>query len=866
MIATKQCPLCAIILTALLLGTGWGSSAVVAQQRIGVSSAVNPEATGISPGAPARRLVLGQEIVFNEQIRTGATGQTQILFVDGSAMTIGPDSFMVIDQFSYDPNSGGGTLKIDLERGQVRFVGGKLSKQDSPVTMKTPSAVIELRGGVILVDLSPNGKLNVIFAYGKGVAVTGLNGISQTITRPGFQISLSGRGAAPSTPFPASPGASAAILARLDGQRGGTGGATTVPTDEPVASSRATELTSSNVSAQGTETAQVSASSGQTSSAQGSTAAGQTSSAAASGPVQQIQTNLQAAANQPTSASPSTYAGIFKSTTNGNGSIIGFTGQSPPARIPYTDGKLVNGFFTSALGGAGTLTIPLAPGTATFGPSGTASPLGPVNGTSYLSADGTFFYANLTPVNAPMQTEFIAGGIPVKANSLASAPIVAFKVQQDAALQSGIPFIPANALGNLTKAYVSPLYIAPQSTTVLQTSLAINGQGTNQKSVLVTAIGSMLPNSGKPLISGVVRGSSQSLANTMPIRIGSNLSSIADGNGNSLYGSTGISGFVLDQTTTSLASEVPLTGAASNYGFNQPATATSLPLGVGTSRTPQSLTGYFGGLMNTTAQTQPYSITGTTALKTDAVGNRVTATFTSDSTLSVTATGGVSSIQFGGTSNSVFIDDNIYGAAESQTSQTQVNGSPAQSSQLYLLSQGAAPPPSSLLPSGVSYCQCQYLQWGYWGGDITSTSNGASRIDRGGINFWVAGQITPIADINMLAAQGAIGNYSGHLIGSVYNNGAQYVAAGGLTATYNFGTQAASFSVNNYDNLSFTTKGTPNTSGATYKFPINDVSNLTGTINGSFYGPLAAETGGNFTFSKMGVPYRTSGIFAAVKR
>ena len=106
MIVTRQCPLCAIILTASLLGTGWGSSAVVAQQRVGVSSAVIPEVTGISPGAPLRRLILGQEIVFNEQIRTGATGRTQILFVDGSAMTVGPDALMVIDQFSYDAHSG----------------------------------------------------------------------------------------------------------------------------------------------------------------------------------------------------------------------------------------------------------------------------------------------------------------------------------------------------------------------------------------------------------------------------------------------------------------------------------------------------------------------------------------------------------------------------------------------------------------------------------------------------------------------------------------------------------------------------------------------------------------------------------------
>jgi hypothetical protein len=385
-------------------------------------------------------------------------------------------------------------------------------------------------------------------------------------------------------------------------------------------------------------------------------------------------------------------------------------------------------------------------------------------------------------------------------------------------------------------------------------------------------------------LNGVVRGSSQLSAAAPPVRIGSSFTSVVDGSGNSLYGKNAISGFVLDQTqyntatpgsgvlTTpvipSLASEVPLSGAATNYGFTHPATATTLPSGVGVNRTSQTvLTGNFGGLMNTTAQPQPYAITGTTVLVTDATVNRVAAVLASDP-LTPTATRGVSNVEmvFGPT-NSAFIDNNIYGASESQISPAFVNDHAAQAAQLYFLSSGAAPPPSSLLPAGASYCQCQYLQWGYWGGDITSTStsdSNAPRIDRGHINFWTAGPVTPLADINKLAAQGAVGNYTGHMIGSVFNNGAQYTAAGGVAATYNFGTQMGSFSVINYDGRSFTTTGRPATSGASYQFGITNVPGLTGSINGGFYGPMAAETGGNFKFQTTAGPtYLTSGIFAA---
>ena len=68
----------------------------------------------------------------------------------------------------------------------------------------------------------------------------------------------------------------------------------------------------------------------------------------------------------------------------------------------------------------------------------------------------------------------------------------------------------------------------------------------------------------------------------------------------------------------------------------------------------------------------------------------------------------------------------------------------------------------------------------------------------------------------------------------------------------------------NYDVRSFTATGTPVTSGATYKFGIDSVPGLAGSIKGSVYGPLAAETGGNFNFhTTAGPTYLTSGIFAA---
>jgi hypothetical protein len=170
-----------------------------------------------------------------------------------------------------------------------------------------------------------------------------------------------------------------------------------------------------------------------------------------------------------------------------------------------------------------------------------------------------------------------------------------------------------------------------------------------------------------------------------------------------------------------------------------------------------------------------------------------------------------------------------------------------------------------LLSNGLC-STCQYLQWGYWGGEIDTPASAGSpaRVDVGHINTWIAGVPTSTADISSLKAASFSGTYTGNLVGTVVNGTAQYLASGGLNATYNFGTGAGSFAVTNYDGVSFTVTGSSALSGSNYTFGVKSVPGLAGSISGSFYGPMAAETGGNFAFSKtVGSPYFTSGIFAA---
>ena len=102
---------------------------------------------------------------------------------------------------------------------------------------------------------------------------------------------------------------------------------------------------------------------------------------------------------------------------------------------------------------------------------------------------------------------------------------------------------------------------------------------------------------------------------------------------------------------------------------------------------------------------------------------------------------------------------------------------------------------------------------------------------------------------------------TGNAFGSVFNNGASYLAAGQFSNGYNFGTRTGTLAINNFDGRSFSGTVAAGT-GATYSGALAG-SGLTGSASGAFFGRLAAETGGNFAVHSItGPAYLASGVFA----
>jgi hypothetical protein len=213
----KSAVRCLSLLSALLLGATAFTlvGATDATAKVGVTSATDGDPLGKPPTGAERVLRVGIDVQANELITTRADDRAHLMFLDGTALTIGPDASIVIDKFVYDPNTKTGDLAITATKGVFRLVGGKISKTN-PITITTPSSTIGIRGGVGILNVNAKETIS-FFIFGFSMTV-GANGRIETVTRPGSEVT---------TLFGSSPGAAklitAAIMNAILGQLQGSG-------------------------------------------------------------------------------------------------------------------------------------------------------------------------------------------------------------------------------------------------------------------------------------------------------------------------------------------------------------------------------------------------------------------------------------------------------------------------------------------------------------------------------------------------------------------------------------------------------------------------------------------------------------------
>jgi len=142
--------------------------------QIGRSILVVKDVDGQLGDAPAHRLKINDDIVFSEDITTGADAKTVIEFRDGSTFEIGADAVIRIDSFIFNPEESTSHKAVQVTRGVFRYVSGYVaSDQDTKIT--TPAGEMGIRGSVVEGIVDPSipdfvyvGEGNATFTNGAG--------------------------------------------------------------------------------------------------------------------------------------------------------------------------------------------------------------------------------------------------------------------------------------------------------------------------------------------------------------------------------------------------------------------------------------------------------------------------------------------------------------------------------------------------------------------------------------------------------------------------------------------------------------------------------------------------------------------------
>ncbi|MBS0537601.1 MAG: FecR domain-containing protein [Proteobacteria bacterium] len=967
----------ALLRAALLATTAVALTAPAAVARVGVTSATDGDPLGKPPAEAERVLRIGIDVQANEVIRTGANDRAHLVFLDGTALTVGPNAQLTIDKFVYDPSTKTGELAVNASKGVLRLVGGKISKT-RPITITTPSSTIGIRGGICVLDVQSNSTTST-FLFGNNMTVTGNGGTgTQNVTRPGSQVTTNA-GAPPSQPTLVGQGALTGQMSQLEGNTGGGGGSAgqqggqqggqqqggpapnSQNTDRPVAGNGQPPGGSNGPGQQdGNQPPQNNPNNNPLANNPGANPNGATANPGTTTTTTTTQIIVSKNTLGRYLADP-TYSGF-------NNTNLSVTPNAANNKVLPSTGNLITtttttGGSTTTTGpslvlvlpgtgtGTGTITLPWKTDTLSGGftvPDMNALGQTLTNGTGYVSKNGEFFAYIFN--NGGGNKVGLFGGTPTTPTGTTNFPTSGVAAYTLAKIgDGGIPFANDNVNNDsaiTNAAIVSKLYSAYSTTltqtwglpppdaraTALQAAISISGTGSAQKSYMgvfigtyfrdinVNSDGTVTSDNGMAL-SGAYNGTYRLGGNQKIGRQVSAESTPLTPNGNAIYGLPGANtehdgaaaGMIL--TSDRLSSTASITSGnvsqvttvrTPQASFDQPfdnlpgtsylnvtaATKVDPPGGLGTTRTTQTMNGFVGGIVDSVDSSNNYSsrtvtTTDPTAmtLSTNATTNRASVELNVDKWDAQTTTS--ASFKLGATTGgngavSAFIDDKNYAVRDRGTeagTPTSVGGLTSNvTSSTTMVSYNVAPAADFFAASGVTPCTCEFMTWGWWGGDMsyatTGTYNPGGR-DRINLATYVAGNLSVASDINALTSTAT---YNGHMVGNVNNNGSSYIAAGSYQNVWNFGSRSGAVTAtfdgttfgNGSTNTYMTGASTPNfgtlsAQGGTSAPIVAGGRSL--TLNGAFMSggagnPVAGQAG---SFAVTGTNYQAGGTFAAQK-
>jgi hypothetical protein len=99
---------------------------------------------------------IGQIVFEADGLRTGADGKIGITLNDDTRLSLGPNSELTLERFTYAPADSAFGLVLKFVKGAATYVSGRIAKlSPDSIRLETPAAIIGVRGTTLAVSVLP---------------------------------------------------------------------------------------------------------------------------------------------------------------------------------------------------------------------------------------------------------------------------------------------------------------------------------------------------------------------------------------------------------------------------------------------------------------------------------------------------------------------------------------------------------------------------------------------------------------------------------------------------------------------------------------------------------------------------------------
>ena len=97
---------------------------------------------------------LGQVVYESDGLRTGADGKVGVTLNDDTRLSLGPNSELKLEGFTFAPADSNFSLVLRFIKGAATYVSGRIAKlAPDSIRLETPAAIIGVRGTTLAISV-----------------------------------------------------------------------------------------------------------------------------------------------------------------------------------------------------------------------------------------------------------------------------------------------------------------------------------------------------------------------------------------------------------------------------------------------------------------------------------------------------------------------------------------------------------------------------------------------------------------------------------------------------------------------------------------------------------------------------------------